>query len=83
MSSHANQADGGPQLTAGQAARILQVSRKTVSRWADKGLIPCLVTLGGHRRFRRSALEVIQREMDRSDPEWQPHDGSAGPAADG
>lgn len=50
-------------LGAGEVARMLQVSPKTVSRWADRGLIPCVVTMGGHRRFRRRAVEDIKREM--------------------
>ncbi len=50
-------------LGAGEAARILEVSPKTVSRWSDKGLIPCITTLGGHRRFRRSTVEQIWRDM--------------------
>ena len=50
-------------LGAGEVARMLQVSPKTVSRWADRGLIPCVVTMGGHRRFRRGAVEDIKREM--------------------
>ena len=58
---------GEPQqqthLTAGEVARMLGVSLKTVSRWADKGLIPCFVTLGGHRRFHKATVEAIRREM--------------------
>ena len=50
-------------LGAGEAARMLEVSPKTVSRWADKGLIPCVTTLGGHRRFLRSTVERIRLEM--------------------
>ena len=50
-------------LTAGEVAEILQVSPKTVSRWADKGLIRCMVTLGGHRRFQRTLVEEIREEM--------------------
>ncbi len=50
-------------LGAGEAARMLEVSPKTVSRWADRGLIPCITTLGGHRRFLRSTVEAVQREM--------------------
>lgn len=42
---------------------MLRVSPKTVSRWADKGLIACMVTLGGHRRFLRRTVEDIEREM--------------------
>lgn len=54
---------GEGYITAGEAARLLRVSPKTVSRWADKGLIACMVTLGGHRRFLRSTVEGIEREM--------------------
>ena len=50
-------------LTPGQVAELLHVSPKTVSRWASQGLLPCLVTLGGHRRFRRSDVERIERQM--------------------
>jgi excisionase family DNA binding protein len=46
----------GSYLTAGQAARILGVSPKTVNRWANEGRIPCAVTLGGHRRFRPDVI---------------------------
>ena len=41
-------------LAPGDVARLLCVSARTVSRWADQGRLPHLVTLGGHRRFRRS-----------------------------
>lgn len=51
------------RLTAGQVAEILQVSPKTVSRWADKGLIRCVITLGGHRRFEPEVVEEIREEM--------------------
>ena len=50
-------------LGPGDVARVLHVSPKTVSRWAAQGLLPCLVTLGGHRRFRRQDVEVIARRM--------------------
>jgi excisionase family DNA binding protein len=43
-------------LSAGDAARLLCVSARTVSRWADQGRIPHLVTMGGHRRFRKSSV---------------------------
>ena len=55
--------NGETYVTAGEAARILRVSPKTVSRWADKGLITCMVTLGGHRRFLKRTVETIEREM--------------------
>ena len=50
-------------LTPGQVARLLHVSPKTISRWAAQGLLPCLVTLGGHRRFRREDVEEVARRM--------------------
>jgi excisionase family DNA binding protein len=58
-----NEDHDGAYVTAGEAARILRVSPKTISRWADKGLIACIVTLGGHRRFLRSTVEGIERDM--------------------
>ena len=55
-------ANGG-YLTAGQAARVLGVSPKTVNRWANDGRIPCSVTLGGHRRFRADVIAAIAGSM--------------------
>jgi excisionase family DNA binding protein len=57
-------------LTSGEAGRILHVSAKTVDRWADRGLIAHVVTLGGHRRFSRRAIAKVQSAMTpkRSDP---------------
>jgi excisionase family DNA binding protein len=50
-------------LTPSQAARLLHVSPKTVDRWADQGLVPCVVTLGGHRRFSPEAIAAIVDQM--------------------
>ncbi len=50
-------------LTTGEAARLLGVSPKTVSRWADQGRIVHLVTIGGHRRFARSVIEQTRVAM--------------------
>ena len=50
-------------LTPGQAARILCVSPKTVDRWARDGRIPCVVTLGGHRRFRKDVIAAVATSM--------------------
>ena len=60
-------------LTPSEVAAMLHVSPKTVSRWASHGYLPCLVTLGGHRRFRREDVEEILRQMA--------GDHSAAPAA--
>ena len=52
-------ADSGEHeyLTPSQVARLLHVSPKTVNRWAHEGRLPCVLTLGGHRRFRREHVE--------------------------
>ncbi len=51
-------------LTSAEAARILHVSTKTIDRWADRGHIPCIVTLGGHRRFSRQAIADAKARME-------------------
>ena len=50
-------------LTSGESARLLNVSPKTVNRWAAQGLLPCIVTMGGHRRFRRDDVEKALKTM--------------------
>ena len=50
-------------LLPSEVAGKFGVSPKTVTRWADMGLIPCVVTLGGHRRFRREEVEMIAQRM--------------------
>lgn len=54
-------------LTPAQAARIFGVSPKTVARWANHGRIPCLVTLGGHRRFRADVIAAVSVTMGMED----------------
>lgn len=53
----------GEYLTPSQAARMLHVSPKTIDRWADQGLVPCVVTLGGHRRFSPDAIAAVVEQM--------------------
>jgi excisionase family DNA binding protein len=50
-------------LTAGQAARMLGVSPKTLNRWANDGRIACAVTLGGHRRFSVAEIRAVAVSM--------------------
>jgi excisionase family DNA binding protein len=58
-----DEVEDGTYLTPKEVGRVLHVSAKTVSRWGARGLIPCLVTLGGHRRFRRDDVDTIGRLM--------------------
>ena len=53
----------GSYLGPGQAARILGVSPKTVNRWANEARIPCVLTLGGHRRFRVDVITAVAASM--------------------
>ena len=58
--------DDNTLLTPAELAGALRVNPKTVSRWEKTGKIPCIRTLGGHRRFRvsdvRTALSVQNQE---------------------
>ena len=51
--------EGSRYLRPQEVARLLHVSPKTVSRWADRGLLECSVTLAGHRRFLRTHVEAV------------------------
>lgn len=46
-------------LRTSEVAIRLQVSPKTVARWAKEGRLPYLATLGGHRRFPESVIEHL------------------------
>ena len=45
-------------LSLGDAAALLGVHPSTVRNWADNGRLPVHRTRGGHRRFRRSDVEL-------------------------
>ena len=50
-------------LRTSEVAMQLQVSPKTVARWAKEGRLPYLATLGGHRRFPASAIERLVHDL--------------------
>jgi excisionase family DNA binding protein len=50
-------------LQAGEVARRLHVSPKTVARWATEGKLPYVRTLGGHRRFEPGAIDELVRRL--------------------
>ncbi len=47
-------------LTTREAARILGVGTTSVKRWADAGILACVKTPGGHRRYPRTAVESLR-----------------------
>ena len=50
---------GTDWLGLGEASRLLGVAPGTLRRWSDSGRVRAFTTPGGHRRFRRSALERL------------------------
>ena len=50
-------------LRATEVADLLQVSPKTVSRWAKEGKLPFLKTLGGHRRYPAAEIRQLADEL--------------------
>lgn len=53
--------DDDPLLMPSEVARLFRVDPKTVARWAAAGRIKSIRTPGGHRRYRRSAVEEFLR----------------------
>jgi MerR family transcriptional regulator, light-induced transcriptional regulator len=43
-------------LSTEQVARLLDVTVSTIKRWADEGIIACIKTPGGHRKFELSEV---------------------------
>ena len=52
-------------LRSAQAAAILQVSPKTVARWAQQGRLPYQRTLGGHRRYPEPVIRELLASLTR------------------
>jgi excisionase family DNA binding protein len=49
-------------LTTAEVADVLQVSPKTVTRWAREGKLPHSRTLGGHRRYPGYSIRKLATE---------------------
>lgn len=50
-------------ISTKKAMSLLGVGSTTIKRWADQGKLPHLRTEGGHRRFRRDAVDrILQRQ---------------------
>lgn len=45
-------------LSLSEAAKLLGVHPSTVRQWSDKGALPVHRTQGGHRRYKRSEVEL-------------------------
>jgi excisionase family DNA binding protein len=54
---------GGCYPRAAEVANILDVSPKTISRWAKEGKLPFMRTLGGHRRYPAARIRELAEEL--------------------
>lgn len=43
-------------LKPGEVAALFRVDIKTVARWANNGHLDVVLTLGGHRRYKRDQV---------------------------
>jgi len=50
-------------LRTAEVAAILQVSPKTIARWAKHGQLPFQRTLGGHRRYPEPAIRELAASL--------------------
>ena len=56
-------APGEEYIAPAEAARLLKVSARTITRWAREGRLPSITTLGGHRRFPRATIEALAQDQ--------------------
>jgi excisionase family DNA binding protein len=61
----ASQSSGSTEryLRGAEVAELLQVSAKTVARWAKDGKLPYMRTLGGHRRYPEPSIRALVDEL--------------------
>lgn len=48
--------------TTDDLARMFQVGKTTIKRWADEGKLQCFKTPGGHRKFKPSSVHAFIKE---------------------
>jgi excisionase family DNA binding protein len=59
---------GPPLLTRAEAAQVLGVHPSTVARWAAAGLLPCVCTPSGERRYLSRDVEELLNQCVKSQP---------------
>ena len=55
-------------LLPSEVAEVLQVSPKSVPRWAKEGKLASRRTLGGHRRYARADIESLAERLQEQIP---------------
>jgi excisionase family DNA binding protein len=46
-----------------QVAELFDISPKTVTIWANKGKLPSMRTLGGHRRYPEAEIRALVERL--------------------
>jgi excisionase family DNA binding protein len=59
----------GEWLSLSEVAKVLGVHPSTVRNWADQGQVPVHRTTGGHRRFKKSEVELWQQTQRHNGPD--------------
>lgn len=55
------------EIRPAEAAKILNVSRATVDRWANDGTLhPVRISPKGHRRYSRHEVQALKADMGRA-----------------
>jgi len=50
-------------MTPREVAALFRVDPKTINRWAKGGKLTSIRTLGGHRRYRRTEIEELLKDV--------------------
>ncbi len=66
-------------LSSAEASALAGVAPSTVKRWADEGLLPCVRTAGGHRRFLQVDVERLVSQLREPSRPLAEGDGWLGP----
>jgi len=64
-----------PVLTVFKASKHCNVSPKTIINWIESGHIKAYKTVGGHRRIKKTDLEVFMKKQGIPIPMEEPVEG--------
>ena len=56
--------DNDSLLTPAEVAAMFKVDPKTVTRWAQRGYLSSVRTLGGHRRYKEAEVKALLKRGD-------------------
>lgn len=59
---------GDRLLMPGEVAGVFRVDTKTIARWNEAGLLACIRTPTGHRRYRESDVRALLQSWSDGQP---------------